>query len=61
MLEKEIRGLLFLLQPPSLPIESLANMYIDRYGKPLRIEESLAEGQQLTDLTDPSESLRGFF
>ncbi|RCV13732.1 hypothetical protein SETIT_2G369300v2 [Setaria italica] len=57
MLEKEIRGLLFLLRPPSLPIESLANMYIDRYGKPLRIEEFLAEGQQhgkvgcrLTDL-----------
>ncbi|KAG2646458.1 hypothetical protein PVAP13_2KG511000 [Panicum virgatum] len=57
ILEKEIRELLFLLRPPSLPIESLANMYIDRYGKPLRIERFVTEGQQhgkfgcsLTDL-----------
>ena len=57
ILEKEIRELLFLLRPPSLPIESLANMYIDRYGKPLRIERFLEEDHQhgkfgcsLTDL-----------
>ncbi|CAL5084989.1 unnamed protein product [Urochloa decumbens] len=57
MLEKEIRELLFLLRPPSLPVESLANMYIDRYRKPLRIEGFLVEGLQhgkigcsLTDL-----------
>ncbi|PUZ72677.1 hypothetical protein GQ55_2G413800 [Panicum hallii var. hallii] len=57
MLEKEIRELLFLLRRSSLPIESLANMYIDRYGKPLRTERFLTEGQQhgkfgcsLTDL-----------
>lgn len=57
MLEVEIRELLFLMQPPSLPIESLANMYMDRYGKPLRNEGLLLEGQQhgkagcsLTDL-----------
>lgn len=46
MLEKEIRELLFLLQPPSLPVESLANMYMDRYGKPLRNEGLLIDGQQ---------------
>ncbi|RLN34096.1 hypothetical protein C2845_PM03G11650 [Panicum miliaceum] len=57
ILEKEIRELLFLLRAPSLPIESLANMYIDRYAKPLRIERFLTEGHQhgkfgcsLTDL-----------
>ncbi|KAJ1291623.1 hypothetical protein BS78_02G329500 [Paspalum vaginatum] len=57
MLEKEIRDLMFLLRPPSLPIESLANMYIGRYGKPLRVEGFHAEGQKhgkagcsLTDL-----------
>ncbi|CAD6223342.1 unnamed protein product [Miscanthus lutarioriparius] len=46
MLEKEIRELLFLLQPPSLQVESLANMYMDRYGKPLRNEGLLIDGQQ---------------
>nr|CAB3454777.1 unnamed protein product [Digitaria exilis] len=30
ILEKEIRELLFLLRPPRLPVESLANMYTDR-------------------------------
>ncbi|KXG36565.1 putative zinc finger CCCH domain-containing protein 51 isoform X3 [Sorghum bicolor] len=46
MLEKEIRELLFLLQPPSLQVESLANMYMDRYGKPLRNEGLIIDGQQ---------------
>ncbi|XP_066395128.1 uncharacterized protein [Miscanthus floridulus] len=46
MLEKEIRELLFLLQPPSVQVESLANMYMDRYGKPLRNEGLLIDGQQ---------------
>ncbi|KAL6657694.1 hypothetical protein ACP70R_005474 [Stipagrostis hirtigluma subsp. patula] len=57
MLEMEIRGLLLSLQPPTVPIESLANMYIGRYGKPLRIERFCMKGQQhaktgysLTDL-----------
>ncbi|TVT96679.1 hypothetical protein EJB05_58107 [Eragrostis curvula] len=45
MLEKEIREIVFSLQPPRLPIESLANMYIERYGKPLRIEGFRTEGQ----------------
>ena len=46
MLEKEIRELLFLLQPPSLQVESLANMYMDRYGKPLWNGGLLIDGQQ---------------
>ncbi|XP_062186738.1 putative zinc finger CCCH domain-containing protein 51 [Phragmites australis] len=46
MLEKEIRELLFSLQPPRVPIESLASIYIERYGKPLRVEGFGAEGQQ---------------
>ncbi|XP_066395090.1 uncharacterized protein [Miscanthus floridulus] len=46
MLEKEIRELLFLLQPPSVQVESLANMYMDSYGKPLQNEGLLIDGQQ---------------
>ncbi|KAL6855973.1 hypothetical protein ACP4OV_018775 [Aristida adscensionis] len=46
MLDMEIRELLLSLRPPCVPIESLANMYIGRYGKPLRVEGFCMEGQQ---------------
>ncbi|KAK3125523.1 hypothetical protein QOZ80_7BG0606090 [Eleusine coracana subsp. coracana] len=46
MLDKEIRELLFLRQPSKVPIKSLANIYIERYGKPLWIEGSSMEGHQ---------------
>ncbi|CAN6329275.1 unnamed protein product [Urochloa humidicola] len=46
MLEKEISELLLSLQPPKVPIESLANIYIKRYGKPLKIVGSCTEGQR---------------
>ncbi|KAJ1291626.1 hypothetical protein BS78_02G329700 [Paspalum vaginatum] len=36
-LEKEVSELLFSLQPPRVPIESLANFYRKKYGKPLKI------------------------
>ncbi|WVZ66502.1 hypothetical protein U9M48_015711 [Paspalum notatum var. saurae] len=36
-LEKEVSELLVSLQPPRVPIESLANIYSKRYGKPLKI------------------------
>ena len=36
MLEKEISELLFSLRPPKVRVESLANIYIKRYGKPLK-------------------------
>ncbi|OEL23679.1 hypothetical protein BAE44_0015304 [Dichanthelium oligosanthes] len=46
MLEKEISELLLSLQPPRVPIESLASIYNERYGKPLKIGGSCMEGQQ---------------
>ncbi|CAL5084987.1 unnamed protein product [Urochloa decumbens] len=46
MLEKEISELLLSLRPPKLPIESLANIYNERYGKPLKIVGSCTEGQR---------------
>jgi hypothetical protein len=46
MLDKEIRKLLCLLQPPKVPIESLANMYVEKYRKPLWVEGFTMEGHQ---------------
>ncbi|XP_039797890.1 putative zinc finger CCCH domain-containing protein 51 [Panicum virgatum] len=46
MLEKEISELLLSLRPPKVPVESLANIYIKRYGKPLKFGDSCTKGQQ---------------
>ncbi|TVT96680.1 hypothetical protein EJB05_58108 [Eragrostis curvula] len=46
MLDKEIRELLFSRQPSKVPIKFLANMYTERYQKPLWTEGSSVKGHQ---------------